>query len=352
MSETPLGQSVVSQSPMIRGGYSTWSLLGLLLFNSFFACFFLILGSPFMLFIAIVNKLVLRGPIFYHGVRLGLHKRPFVMFKFRTLPLDAQQIIGAHLLSTTSHGTQMLNPWTRFLRDSRLDELPQLFNILKGDMNFIGPRPERPEVYEEMCKHLPNYDLRFLVKPGLIGVSQLFTPHSTPKRVRTMIDNQLVFQKQPVGWVMALTFYTGLIVLKKAVSKGSFLIWRAISTKIVKKYQDMRRLERIVPDEAMVYSQVSPMTPTSGPYHLLDINEEFFKIRCEQPLDESHTLFYLQRQINRDWKKKRKRAYVAGRLFKQWQVGQQEYYYVIHYAPLSPLNQYLVHQYFLEKSIA
>ena len=103
------------------------------------------------------------------------------MYKFRTLPVGAQKKIGSKLLSFRHC---KLPFFSKFLRDTRLDELPQLFNIMKGEMDFLGPRPLRPEIYDHMCKGITNYDLRFNVRPGLVGYSQLFTPHSSPKRIR------------------------------------------------------------------------------------------------------------------------------------------------------------------------
>lgn len=159
------------------GGYSKLSGIVIPLFNKILASLFLIIGLPVFLIIALIIKLKYGGPVFYKGIRLGMHKKPYVMYKFRTLPVGAQAILGAKEFSLK----EFRLPWfSRFLRDSRLDELPQLFNILKGEMDFLGPRPLRPEIYEAYCKHIPNYDVRFLVRPGLIGFSQLCTPPQCP----------------------------------------------------------------------------------------------------------------------------------------------------------------------------
>ena len=205
------------------------------------------------------------------------------MYKFRTLPLGAQAKIGGQPLSY-KHG--MTTPLTKFIRDTRLDELPQLFNILKGEMNYIGPRPVRPEVYEKMCKQIPGYDFRFSVKPGLIGFSQVFTPHSSPKRVRAIIDNQLVAKKRNIFSAAAIFIYTVLVVLKEILTKGFHIVGKALKTKLLRMYREIRRLERIYPKNTIVYVQLSPKGRreriTEG--ELMDINEEYFRFRAKAEL--------------------------------------------------------------------
>lgn len=136
------------------------------------------------------------GGFLYRGGRLGLGKRIFTIYKVRSLKVGAE----SRLKSALHQGGSPEELWYgNFIRRTRLDELPQLFNVLWGDMDFVGPRPERPEVYEAKLRFMPEYDLRFLVKPGLTGLSQLITPHSTPKRIRAAIDNRyFVRQRSPV----------------------------------------------------------------------------------------------------------------------------------------------------------
>ena len=212
--------------------------------SSFAAFFLMVLALPLFILVALVLKIKDGGPIIYSGVRLGLNKEQFTMFKFRTLPVNAQQIIGGDLLSG-KHRT-MVSPLTKFLRDTRLDELPQLFNVLKGDMVFIGPRPVRPEVYEERCKHIKNYDRRFQVKPGLIGYSQLFTPHSSPKRLRSLIDNKYLTRKRFFLWDYLIVFYTAAVVIDKILVSGwHYIKEHLIKEKILKLYTNKRALHRI-----------------------------------------------------------------------------------------------------------
>ena len=146
------------------------------LFNKITAAILILLSLPVFIIAPIIIKLVDKGPAFYAGSRLGKNKKEFIMYKFRTLAVNAEAQIGASLVSTSN--LKLETPIGKFLRETRLDELPQLINVLKGDMDIIGPRPERQVVYDEMCKQIPWYDKRFAVRPGVIGYSQLFTPHS------------------------------------------------------------------------------------------------------------------------------------------------------------------------------
>lgn len=142
------------------------------MFNFILALSLIIISLPGSLIIYLIIRLVDGKPVFYRGIRLGLEKRPFFMYKFRTLKQGAEKEIGAALFSESGKNN-LETTLGRFLRSTRLDELPQLFNILRGDMDFLGPRPERPVVYEKYCRNIPGYDKRFSVKPGMIGYSQL-----------------------------------------------------------------------------------------------------------------------------------------------------------------------------------
>lgn len=158
------------------------------------------------------------GPFLYKGVRLGKDKRPLTIYKIRTLVVNAERQLNGRLHSGDA---AMETPMGGFLRKTRLDELPQLFNVLRGEMAFVGPRPERPSVYESVCKDIPGYDRRFSVKPGLTGLSQFLTPHGTSKRLRTRIDAMLLRKMRNPCWRVYLLAWTGLSVILKVVREGA-----------------------------------------------------------------------------------------------------------------------------------
>jgi exopolysaccharide biosynthesis polyprenyl glycosylphosphotransferase len=128
-----------------------------------------VLAVP-MLVVALVVKLTSRGPIIYRQQRVGLNGRLFTMFKFRTMRLDAEAATGP-IWSTV--GDSRCTPVGSFLRRSSLDELPQLVNVLKGEMSLVGPRPERPYFVREFSQRLPHYGRRLQVPPGLTGWAQV-----------------------------------------------------------------------------------------------------------------------------------------------------------------------------------
>jgi Undecaprenyl-phosphate glucose phosphotransferase len=130
----------------------------------------LVLLSPVFAFLALLVKLTSRGPVFYSQERCGLNNARFRMIKFRTMRVGAEQHTGAVWASANDDRTTPLGRWLRRLS---LDELPQLFNVLRGDMSLVGPRPERPVFIERFRKTIPNYMSRHMVKAGMTGWAQV-----------------------------------------------------------------------------------------------------------------------------------------------------------------------------------
>ncbi|HEV8441085.1 MAG TPA: sugar transferase [Methylomirabilota bacterium] len=130
----------------------------------------LVLLSPVLAAVAVAVKLTSHGPIFYRGERVGRNERVFTIFKFRTLCVGAEKQIGARLLKEED---QVYTPIGKFLKRWKLDELPQLFNVVKGNMSLVGPRPVRPIFLDGFKREIPNYAQRFEVRPGATGLAQL-----------------------------------------------------------------------------------------------------------------------------------------------------------------------------------
>jgi lipopolysaccharide/colanic/teichoic acid biosynthesis glycosyltransferase len=156
--------------------------------NIVIAAIALFVALPLLLLIAIAIKLTSRGPVLYTQERIGLDRRipgadagihgrtrdlggrPFTIYKFRTMRVDAEQATGA---VWATQNDPRITPVGRFLRQYRLDEIPQLLNVLRGEMNIVGPRPERPTIFAELRGHISEYPLRQRAKPGITGLAQI-----------------------------------------------------------------------------------------------------------------------------------------------------------------------------------
>ena len=136
----------------------------------------IVLSSPFMLITAIAVKMYDGGPVLYKQVRCTINRREFQIMKFRSMRVDAEKDGVARLASKND---SRITPVGSFIRKCRLDELPQLFNILKGDMSFIGPRPERPEIIKQYLEDMPEFAFRTRVKAGLAGYAQIYGKYNT-----------------------------------------------------------------------------------------------------------------------------------------------------------------------------
>ena len=156
--------------------------------NFLIAAVALFVALPLLLLIAIAIKFTSRGPVFYTQERVGLDRRtvngqressrrsrdlggqPFTIYKFRTMRVDAEAHSGA---VWATQNDPRVTPVGRFLRQYRLDEIPQLLNVMRGEMNIVGPRPERPTIFAELREHIKEYPLRQRAKPGITGLAQI-----------------------------------------------------------------------------------------------------------------------------------------------------------------------------------
>ena len=144
-----------------------------------------VITSPFMLIIALCIKFYDRGPVFYKQTRLTQGGREFNVVKFRSMIVNAEQDGVARLASDND---KRITPIGKFIRKIRFDELPQLFNILIGDMSFVGPRPERPEIAKQYAEDMPEFNFRLKVKAGLTGYAQVLGKYNTTPYDKLKLD--------------------------------------------------------------------------------------------------------------------------------------------------------------------
>jgi exopolysaccharide biosynthesis polyprenyl glycosylphosphotransferase len=157
-----------------------------------------IILSPLLLITAIVVKLTSKGPILYSQIRVGQDGHHFKMYKVRTMKVDAEKDTGP--IWATANDPR-LTPVGGFMRKIHIDELPQMINIIKGEMSLIGPRPERPVFVEKFKEEIPNYEKRLAVKPGITGLAQVWHRYDeTIEDVKKKLKYDLLYIKRMCFW--------------------------------------------------------------------------------------------------------------------------------------------------------
>jgi lipopolysaccharide/colanic/teichoic acid biosynthesis glycosyltransferase len=202
------------------------------LLNAGIAVLALILLFPVLLIIAFLIWITSPGPVLYTQVRVGLdrrlpidaaqnHRRErnhggrlFTIYKFRTMRVDAEHHSGA---VWAQQSDPRVTPIGRLLRQYRLDELPQLVNVLKGDMNIVGPRPERPTIFAELREHIAEYPLRQRAKPGITGLAQINHHYDRSlEDVRTKVHYDLEYiRRQSVAEDVRIMLKTVPVILRR-----------------------------------------------------------------------------------------------------------------------------------------
>ncbi len=177
----------------------------------------LLLLSPIILLTAIVIKMYDGGPAFYRQTRLTRDGKRFNILKFRSMRVDAEKDGVARL--SKGENDDRITPVGRIIRRYRLDEIPQLWNILKGDMSVVGPRPERPEIAEQYCQSMPEFKLRLQVKAGLTGYAQVYGKYNTSPYEKLEFD-LLYINNMNILIDVQLCFATLMTVFKKESTEG------------------------------------------------------------------------------------------------------------------------------------
>lgn len=175
----------------------------------------ILLLSPIMIITALSIKLYDRGPVFYKQTRLTKDGRCFEIIKFRSMKMDAEKN-GAQL--STVHDDR-ITPVGKIIRKLRIDELPQLFNILKNDMAVVGPRPERPEIAAQYEQDIPEFHLRLQVKAGLTGYAQVYGKYNTTPLDKLKLDLIYISQRS-VLFDLRILFYTIKIIFIPESTEG------------------------------------------------------------------------------------------------------------------------------------
>ncbi len=171
----------------------------------------ILITSPIMLLSAAIIKLTSRGPVIFKQERVGLHNSSFYMYKFRSMEM---QLPGEEKKAWTVKDDPRVTAVGKFLRRTSLDELPQLFNILKGDMSLVGPRPERPLFVEKFKEEIPRYMVKHQVRPGLTGWAQVNGLRGDTS-IRKRIEYDIYYIENWTVWfdfkIILMTFFTGFI---------------------------------------------------------------------------------------------------------------------------------------------
>ena len=183
-----------------------------LVFNGVVAVLLFVIALPMMILTALLIRLTSRGPILYTQTRVGIDRRwnrtralherrredlggtPFTIYKFRSMSVDAEA--NGQAVWATENDARV-TAVGKFIRKTRLDELPQLFNVIRGDMNIVGPRPERPSIFIRLREQIDEYSLRQRVKPGITGMAQVYhTYDRTVDDVRRKVQFDLEYMSR------------------------------------------------------------------------------------------------------------------------------------------------------------
>lgn len=171
----------------------------------------LILFSPVMAVVAVIIKVTAPGPLIYSQERIGLQNKPFRMYKFRSMIVQDQ---SSEKKQWTVQNDPRVTPIGRFIRKTSIDELPQLINVLMGDMSLVGPRPERPQFVEQFKEEIPRYMIKHQVRPGLTGWAQV-NGYRGDTSIRKRIEHDLYYiENWTLGFdfkILFLTFFKGFV---------------------------------------------------------------------------------------------------------------------------------------------
>ena len=195
---------------------NTWNALMKRLVDIFGSIFCIILFSPVMLFAAVGTRVTSKGPIIYRQTRIGLHSKPFTMYKFRTMRVQSAE---EEKKGWTIPGDDRVTKFGSFLRRTSIDEMPQFFNVLAGKMSLVGPRPERPQFVDKFREEIPRYMIKHQVRPGITGWAQI-NGYRGDTSIRKRIEHDIYYiENWSLGFDFRILFLT---VFKGFINKNAY----------------------------------------------------------------------------------------------------------------------------------
>ena len=203
-----VGKDFYKYFPFSRSNHNKLYLFFFRFFDLLISFLGILIGCLFLPLIVIGNLVANRGPLFYVQERIGKNGHLFRIIKYRTMVKNAEKNGAVWAIK----GDVRITPFGRFLRNSRLDEMPQFLNILKGEMSLIGPRPERPHFVRELSQSLPFYETRHIIKPGLTGWAQVNT------RYGSSVDDSLLKLQYDLYYIKHRSFFLDANILIKTLS--------------------------------------------------------------------------------------------------------------------------------------
>lgn len=311
------------------------------LWNILVSSLLLVLASPLIAVISLALACT-QGPrnIFYCGPRLGLGCREFRIVKFMTLRREAASLTKDRVLPEDA---SLETPLGAYLRDTRLDELPQLINVVRGDMNMLGPRPVRAAIAAACRVSVPAYDTRFEVKPGLIGYTQALMPHGAEKAIRARVNSLLCHRPVNLAREVLFISVTGFCVVMKTAA----LTMSALRNLLI------GRPAYLLAGELPCQAKLSVSDALS--VRVISISRDSMQIECRAPLSRATVLpSVLRLQNDRRAKTARCTASVLSHevtMRRIHGVGMLNHRYRLAYQAASPLSRYLIDRYLREKVV-
>ena len=231
----------------------------------------LAVAAPVILVAAALVRLTSRGPVFYSQVRLGRNGRPYRIYKLRSMYQNCEQKNGPQWATARD---PRITPVGRFLRASHLDELPQLWNVLRGDMSLVGPRPERPEISASLDQVVPHYRGRLLVRPGLSGLAQVQLPPDTDlASVRLKLAYDLYYVQHRSLWLdLRIMLGTAFYLLHLPFGLTRRLLGIPSGEAVERPYRDWLRLGEVVAATGWQAAEASAHADTAAGRRVYDLD--------------------------------------------------------------------------------